>query len=131
MKEGAAGYLTKDVDINELQGAINAIVEDGYYYNDHLTGKLITTLKDINYSKDHHHRSKVMLATKALTEKEKEVLKYFATDLSYKDIAEKMDLSLRTIEGYRDALFNKLDAISRTGVVVNAIKYGVLEFHEL
>jgi DNA-binding CsgD family transcriptional regulator len=59
-----------------------------------------------------------------ITEREKEFLKYSVTEMSYKEIAEKMICSPRTVESYRDNLFEKLELKSRVGLAVYAIKNG-------
>ncbi|MCO6496129.1 MAG: helix-turn-helix transcriptional regulator [Chitinophagaceae bacterium] len=59
-----------------------------------------------------------------ITEKEKEFIKYACTELTYKEIADKMFASPRTIENYRDALYEKFDLKSRVGLVLFAIKEG-------
>jgi DNA-binding CsgD family transcriptional regulator len=59
-----------------------------------------------------------------LTEREKEFLQYAVTEMSYKEIAEKMFCSPRTVESYRDSLFEKLDFKTRVGLAVYAIKNG-------
>jgi DNA-binding CsgD family transcriptional regulator len=58
------------------------------------------------------------------TEREKEFLQYTITEMSYKEIAEKMFCSPRTVESYRDSLFEKLDLKTRVGLAVYAIKNG-------
>lgn len=61
-----------------------------------------------------------------LTDREVEFLKLAATELTYKEIAERMHLSPRTIDGYRDDLFAKLNIKSRVGLVIYAIKNGIV-----
>ena len=61
-----------------------------------------------------------------LNERETDFLKYACTELTYKEIAEKMFLSPRTIDGYRDALFEKLNVKTRVGLVMYAIKNGIV-----
>jgi len=61
-----------------------------------------------------------------LNSREIEFLKLACTEMSYKEIAEKMFLSPRTIEGYRDSLFEKLNLRSRVGLVLFAIKNGIV-----
>lgn len=63
-----------------------------------------------------------------LTEKDIEFLKLVCTEMTYKEIAEKMHLSPRTIDGYRDELFRRLDIKSRVGLVLCAIKNGIVHF---
>jgi DNA-binding CsgD family transcriptional regulator len=62
-----------------------------------------------------------------LTERETTFLKLACTEMSYKEIAAQMHLSPRTIDGYRDTLFEKLDLRTRTGLVVYAIKNGIYQ----
>lgn len=57
---------------------------------------------------------------------EKEFLRYTITELTYKEISEKMYCSPRTIEGYRDALCEKLELKSRVGLAVFAVKNGFI-----
>ena len=58
----------------------------------------------------------------SLNDRELEFLKFACTEMTYKEIAEKMYLSARTIDGYRDALFEKLNVKSRVGLVLYAIR---------
>ena len=62
-----------------------------------------------------------------LNEKEKEFLRWTCTELSYKDIAGQMFVSPRTVDDYRQSLFNKLKVHSRVGLVMYAIKNGIVE----
>jgi DNA-binding CsgD family transcriptional regulator len=61
-----------------------------------------------------------------LNARELEFLKFACTEMTYKEIAEKMYLSVRTIDGYRDALFEKLSVKSRVGLVLYAIKNNIV-----
>ena len=61
-----------------------------------------------------------------LNEREIQFLKLTCTELTYKEIAEKMFLSPRTIDGYRDDLFQKLNIKTRVGLVMYAIKNGIV-----
>ena len=58
------------------------------------------------------------------TENEITFLQLSCTEMTYKEIAEKMNVSPRTIDGYRDDLLKKLNVQSRVGLVMFAIKYG-------
>jgi len=64
---------------------------------------------------------------KKISEREKEFLTYTVTELSYKEIAEKMCCSPRTVESYRDQLCEKFDLKTRVGLAVFAIKNGFAE----
>ena len=57
-----------------------------------------------------------------ITDKEKQFLQFACTEMSYKQIADVMSVAERTVDGYRDSLFNKLGVHSRTGLILEAIK---------
>ncbi|MEP6584245.1 MAG: response regulator transcription factor [Ginsengibacter sp.] len=119
-KAGAKGYILKDCDPAELKAALNSVVTKGFYYSEMVTGKLIHTINRLD-----EEDSQVKSVTQ-LQEREINFLKLVCTELTYKEIAEKMCLSPRTIDGYRDDLFHKLDAKTRVGLVMYAIKNGVV-----
>ena len=75
---------------------------------------------------DEDNHMKAMLK---LTEREIEFLKLAATEMTYKEIAAEMHLSPRTIDGYRDDLFLKLNVRSRVGLVLYAIKQGIVQLN--
>lgn len=113
LRAGAKGYLLKDVDKNTLHNALITLTESGFYHSsmvDNAMYKSVTgqTEQDI-FLKDH----------------ETEFLKLICTEMTYKEIADKMQLSPKTIDGYRDALFVKLNVKNRIGLVLYAIKQGI------
>jgi DNA-binding CsgD family transcriptional regulator len=61
-----------------------------------------------------------------ISAKELEFLKWCCTEMVYKEIADKMHVSPRTVEDYRDSLFKKLKLSTRTGLVLHAIKSGIV-----
>jgi two-component system invasion response regulator UvrY len=121
LKSGARGYILKDSDPAELKAALQALVAKGFYHSELVTGKLIHT---INHMDDTDHSS--VKDVLGLNDREIEFLKLVCTELTYKEIAEKMFLSPRTIDGYRDALFEKLGLKSRVGLVLFAIRNGIV-----
>lgn len=125
MKEGAAGYLTKEASREKIEIAMQSIASKGYYYDDFITDSLIATLRKINYTRD-EGQNRTVLANKVLTEREREFLELLGTELSYKAIAEKMKVSPRTIDGYREELFRKFNVCSRVGLLMHGIKDGVI-----
>lgn len=118
LKAGARGYVLKDIRKNELEHALSSIATKGYYYTDLVTGKLIHIIHSIDDPKTGQPSS----AGISLNAREIEFLKLTCTEMTYKSIAEKMCLSSHTIDGYRDALFEKLNTHSRVGLVMYAIK---------
>src|ERR1700733_6399560 len=97
---GAKGYLLKNVHPVELEQALDAVGEKGFYYPDWITHKVIRNLA--NEGEPDSLRKSI------LNEREIEFLQYASTEFTYKEIAEKMFCSPRTVESYRDNLFGKL-----------------------
>jgi DNA-binding NarL/FixJ family response regulator len=109
IKAGAGGYILKDAEPKELQKALLAVHNDGFYHSDLVSTRM-------------RHREGPL----SLTEKEETFLGFCCTELTYRDIAERMNVSPRTVDGYRDILFAKLDVKSRTGLAIYAIKSGIV-----
>ncbi|MEO6454555.1 MAG: response regulator transcription factor [Ginsengibacter sp.] len=119
-KAGAKGYILKDSDPAELRTALDAVVTKGFYYSEMVTGKLIHTINSMD-EKDSQSKNIIKL-----NEREIMFIKLVCSELTYKEIADKMFLSPRTIDGYRDDLFQKLNAKTRVGLVMYAIKNGIV-----
>ena len=119
-KAGAKGYILKDSEPSELRAALDSVMTKGYYYSELVTGKLIHSINTLDENAD--VRNLVQL-----NDREIDFLKYACTEMTYKEIAAKMYLSPRTIDGYRDALFLKLDIKTRTGLAIYAIKNGIVK----
>ncbi len=116
-KAGAKGYILKDCEPPELRSALLSIMERGYYYSELVTGKLIHSINKLDDDNDMRNMTQ-------LNDREIQFLKFVCTEMTYKEIAEQMFLSPRTIDGYRDALFEKLNIKTRVGLVMYAIKNG-------
>jgi len=118
LKNGARGYILKDSHPSELKDAIDAVMSKGFYYSEMVTGRLMRTIIDNGDTEKN--------GSESLSEREVEFLKLAASELTYKEIAEQMNLSPRTIDGYRDDLFEKLSIKSRVGLVLYAIRKGIV-----
>lgn len=94
IKNGAKSYLLKNAHPRELEQALTKLDENGFFYPD-WASKIIFS----NFSNDDASETSIKIS-----EREKEFLKYTVTELSYKEIAEKMFCSPRTVESYRDQL---------------------------
>ncbi len=119
LKLGVKGYLSKDVEPKELGEALDAILKKGFYYTDFITGKLVHSIQ-------HEDKKQLSEKFKQISDREREFLKYACTDLTYNEIAAKMFLSPKTIDGYRDALFNKLKVKNRVGLALFAVSNGIV-----
>jgi two-component system invasion response regulator UvrY len=120
LQNGAKGYILKDSEALELKNALDSVRNKGFYYSEMVTGKLIHA---VNKAGDSGKGG--VVAVVSLNERETGFLKLVCTELTYREIAEKMLLSPRTIDGYRDALFEKLAVKTRVGLAVYAIKQGI------
>jgi DNA-binding NarL/FixJ family response regulator len=109
LKAGCCAYMLKDTHPNELEKALTEVVQKGYYNGD---------ASNINFRR-------LLMAEKeqvTITEKEKHFLQLACSDMTYKQIAAIMKLSERTIDGYRETLFQKLNVQSRVGLALEAIR---------
>ena len=120
LKYGSKGYILKDIDATGLEQALNSVVEKGYFYSENVTEKLIDT---ISHPDEPERRLRDLLL---LNERELEFMKLVCTEWTYKEIADRMYLSPRTIDGYRDALFEKLNVRTRVGLAMFAVKNGIV-----
>ena len=116
LKHGARGYILKDSEPSELKAAVNAILGKGYYYSDLVSGKLVSAINNMDDVDNN------LIVINTLNEREIEFLKYACTELTYKEISEKMCVSPRTIDGYRDIVYEKLNIKTRVGLAVYAIR---------
>lgn len=110
LKAGAIGYLLKDTEKSVLENALKEIVENGFYHSKKVTTLLMQTLSGGG-------KSDISFKENELT-----FMKLACTEMTYKEIADKMCLSPKTIDGYRDNLFTKLNVKNRVGLVMYAIK---------
>lgn len=120
LKHGVKGYILKDAEPGELKLALESVLTKGFYYTEMVTGKLIHTINAID---EPAHTVRSMLT---LNERELEFLKLACSESTYKEIADLMFLSPRTIDGYRDTLFEKLRVKTRVGLVLYAIRNGIV-----
>jgi DNA-binding NarL/FixJ family response regulator len=115
IQNGAKSYLLKNAHPAELENALNTLVKNGFYYPDWASNRLFANI----------NRSPLLEESQiSITDREKEFLRYTVTELTYKEISDKMFCSPRTVEGYRDTLCEKLALKSRVGLAVFAIKNG-------
>ena len=97
LKAGAVGYLLKDTEKSVLEKALLEIVENGFYHTKNVTNLLMQSISGEESN------------TIELKDREIEFLKLACTEMTYKEVAEKMYLSPKTIDGYRNNLFIKLN----------------------
>lgn len=111
LRAGAKGYLLKDIHPKILHHALLEVHNNGFYYTENVTNTLLNSAGITQI------KSRINLKDREL-----EFLKLACSERTYKEIAEVMCLSPKTIENYREALFDKLNAKTRIGLVLYAIK---------
>ena len=118
LRQGARGYIMKNIDPEELKRALDSVVKKNFYLSEEISGKIISGLhKDVDKAEE----------PASLTQREKDFLRYICSEITYKDIAAKMFVSPRTVDEYRNSLFEKLKVRSRVGLVMYAIRNGLVE----
>lgn len=118
IRAGAKGYILKDAEPLELKRAIESVLQQDFYHSELVTGKLIRSVRN---GSDQNGDDAF-----GLTDREIQFLKLLCSELTYKEIAEQMDIKTRTIESYRDLIFEKLNVSTRIGAVIFAIKNRII-----
>ncbi|HEY1022257.1 MAG TPA: response regulator transcription factor [Flavisolibacter sp.] len=118
IRNGASGYLLKNADQQTILTAIKTVLNGGEYIDESLKKILIQE------SISGQRRS---LFDIPLTKREKEILQLIANGLSNQEIADKLFISLRTVETHRFNLTQKLDVKNAAGLVKEAIKRGLID----
>jgi two-component system, NarL family, invasion response regulator UvrY len=114
---GVVGYILKDSEPKYLKKAIETVRDVGIFHDELVSKTLIAGLKPEKINKPVEFIGR-----------ELEFIKWACTDLTYKEIAEKMSLATRSVDGYRDNVFIKLEISSRVGLVLYAFKNGIVSY---
>jgi DNA-binding NarL/FixJ family response regulator len=115
IRSGAKGFLSKNLEPDDLYQALKALIKGNYYLPQSHLNDMVEAM----------HTNKDLTASEfSFSNNEKDFLKWACTELSYKEIAEKMFVSVRTIEDYRDSLYKKLNVHSRHELAIFAVKNG-------
>ncbi len=121
MENGANGYLLKNADSDEIRKSIYAVHENGYYFNDLVNKALLKKLVMKGNMKPSFNQNV------EFTERELEVLKYICEEKTAAEIAKEIFLSPRSVEGIRQRLIEKVGVRNTAGLVMFAIKNGIVE----
>jgi DNA-binding NarL/FixJ family response regulator len=121
IRSGARGYVLKDANPDELKKAFDDLLGLGYYYNDLVSRKIIQSVH--LFAEDERNID----AGDRLSDRETLFLQLICSERTYADIAREMFVSERTVDGYRDGLFRKLHIGSRVGLVLYAIRNGIVK----
>ncbi len=109
---GVNGFIAKGSKQYDIKNALHSVFDKDYYYS--------ASIPEVVFRKA---KSSVLLK---ITPREMEFLSLCCTDQGYKTIADKMKISVRTIESYRNSLYDKLRVKSRMGLMIFALKSGII-----
>ena len=125
LRAGAGGYLTKSVYGDEVIHAVRALVSGETVLSPAVSQQIF------KYAFQHSSKPKDLGTGNTLSSRELEVLHLAAKGISNKDIAQRLDLSLRTVKGYLAGLFQKLNVASRTEAVIIGLRKGIITLQDL
>lgn len=119
---GARGYLKKNCNAATLKEALEAIFQRGFYHNEFLTYSLQTNAQSVK-------KNESELILEQLTAREREFLKLVCheDEYTYGQIADKMQIQARTVENYRESIFEKFGIKSKTGLVLFVLKHRLFD----
>jgi DNA-binding NarL/FixJ family response regulator len=121
MENGASGYLLKNAEPQEIRRAIMDVYEKGYYLNNFVNRILL---------KKSHAKQKAIPSLNSeitLTDREKDVLKFICMEFTAQEIAQKMDISPRTVEAIKDRLMERFGSKNTAGLVFFAVKNNLVD----
>jgi DNA-binding NarL/FixJ family response regulator len=119
LQYGARGYILKDSKPDVLKTALREVTSKGFFFNELVSGKLVHII-----SKGEELQK---IQSVNISDKEIQFLKWCCTEKSYKEIADVMKISTRAVETLRSNLFEKLETLSRVGLVMYAIRNGIVK----
>ncbi|MBS1588781.1 MAG: response regulator transcription factor [Bacteroidetes bacterium] len=118
MEAGANGFLSKNAEPEEIKDAIYAVCTHGIYFNNRVSGSLLRNVAI--------KRSKPLPINIQLNEREIQVLELICKEYTTAEIGKEIFLSTRTVEGIRSALIEKFGVRNTAGLVIYAIRYGIV-----
>jgi two-component system invasion response regulator UvrY len=118
LQAGVRGILTKQDNVAELEIALNCVRQRKMYINKNVTGDIYNEIRGDRAGDQVFQR---------ITRTEFRFMRLCCSELTYRAIADQLNVSPRTVDSYRDSLFSKLNVSSRTGLVLYAIRNGVVD----
>lgn len=120
IQKGACGFISKSTDPVLVVKAISTVAKTGFYI-----GGLVK--KEFFRQGSARIRQGSFIGNHTISPKELEFIRISASNLSYQEIAEKMDVRPKTVENYRDSIFQKLEINNRAALVIYAFKTGLID----
>ena len=120
IEAGATGYILKNAGKDEMLMAIESVVKGGSYFSSDVSAELFKQLQQHSDKTKAEHQA-------PLTKREVEILRLIAQEFSNAEIAEKLFISIRTVDTHRRNLIEKLEVKNTAGLVRYALKNGLAE----
>ena len=127
IESGANAYLLKDSAPELVKETLIQVNEKGYYYSQHVMSAMLKAKEQILSGNHSTANRNTIQPIDTLTAREIEFIKKCCSEKTYKEIASEMKISQRTVDGYRESVFSKLDIKSRSGIVVFGFMNGLVE----
>ena len=125
LEAGAAGYLLKSVQSRELVAAIRAVREGDSVLHPSIARKVLSRFLPTS------SKPVARAASGELTDREMDILRFMTRGMSNKEIAERLNLSVRTVQGHMAQIFSKMGVSSRTEAVVRGLKGGLVTLDDV
>jgi DNA-binding NarL/FixJ family response regulator len=120
IEKGANGFLPKNEDIENVVDAIVAVMQNDYYFNDKFSKAMLHNLMTTE-------KIEPKFISSRLNEKELEIVQMVCAEMTNKEIAIKLNLSSRTVDGYRERILKKIGAKNTAGIVMYALKFKLIK----
>lgn len=121
LEAGAQGYLTKNASKSEIIEAVKAVKDHKTYYCRETTTRLVQL---ITQSKFNPHKKQ---SPSIFSKREKDIIRLICEEFLNREIADQLNLSVRTVESYRERIQEKMQVKNTAGIVVYAIKKGIFK----
>jgi DNA-binding NarL/FixJ family response regulator len=118
--KGARGFMLKDHDIESVVDAIYAVLETGYFFNDRMSRALVKSLMASDSIRPTFNQVD-------LTERELQIIRLISKEYTAREIADKLFISQRTVDGHRERILAKTKAKNSVGIIMYAIKHHLLD----
>ncbi|HET6990709.1 MAG TPA: response regulator transcription factor [Bacteroidia bacterium] len=120
IEKGAHGFLLKDNQIETVVDAIYAVIDNGFFFNDRVSKVMVKGLMKNNKIKPNFNQV-------PLSQREIEVIRLICKEHTNKEIADKLFISPRTVDGHREKILQKTKAKNVVGIVMYAVENGLLD----
>jgi DNA-binding NarL/FixJ family response regulator len=122
LEAGAKGYLLKNAQKAEILHAITEVYHGNNFYCAETNKKLINLIARSS------HESHYRVNRNDFNERELSIIRLICQEMSNREIAEQLNLSKRTVEGYRDRIMEKIGAKNSIGIVIYALRHAIYKF---